>query len=469
MEDKFYNFIRDNFPRYRALIAGCVLLVFLFAGLDGFFEKFITDSSNRLYLYLAICGIWGLTWFFERKRLPKNRENSIGLVLSIKTENDKQKIRIRNDFVKRMNDLMAANNLTTKINVILLQNHQIDYLSNVLSNYSKNKQSSQAIKAWEKVRKTIRGHFFVWGDIKERQDEENKYFLDLDALVVHAPVHVITQQKIVNEFLSVWYKQISFDERIEFKGFLFTADSVFMAVKYIVGIAALVSGDVFLALSLHESLNCDPYFKTFNPIPPNLVHVKKQLIGLLSEEYLLAAKYAFQKGNRQDVDKYLSLSQQLQQSYGAYLFQAIVEFLYKNDSQAALSTIYKAKKIAGADGAWRYSEAFLLMYQEQYPKALKAYKKIIKNTFVNEELTLPEIYDFNEKYLAQNPDKIQSLFIIGYLKYKKDNNLGDALDNFDKFIEKAKGQRQHSSLLTQAKSYKSEIEKEIGIGKFKCN
>ena len=118
----------------------------------------------------------------KRNHLPNNKKGYIGIVICVETENDKQKNRLKNDFVKRIRELIAQRNLKNVINVILLSNYQAEYAIRVLEEYVKNKQNKEADKEWQKIRQRTQGHFFIYGGIKERQNGENRYYLDLEAL-----------------------------------------------------------------------------------------------------------------------------------------------------------------------------------------------------------------------------------------------------------------------------------------------
>jgi tetratricopeptide (TPR) repeat protein len=458
MLDKIINYISDNFSKKRSFFAGLLGFLILFAMLDGFIEKFILNTSSRGVGYIIICGMWFLFWLYKRNRFPKNKKGYIGIVICIETENDKQKNRIKNDFAKRIRKLISKKNLKDKINIVLLSNYQAEYAKGILEHYVKNKQDRRAVLEWEKIRKRTRGHFFIYGDIKERQDGDNRYYLDLEALVIHAPVHFPTQRQIVQDFLSVWYKQISFQEKIEFKGFLFAADAIFIAVQYVVGIAALVSGDVALALELHTRLNTDSYFGRFNPLPPNLQRVKQKLKILMAEENFLIAKSFSRQENFTEAEKYIEQSLTIDPNYSAYLLKSIIEFSYKNNPTEALTCVYQAKEMShSGDGTWRYNEGFLLMYMEKFDDALKVYEKITKTVFLNEGNILLEIYKFNEEFLGKEPGMIQSYFIIGFLKYKKDSNYPDALDNLEKFLSKSEGKDKYRILRERTETYVKEL------------
>ena len=460
MSDKIINYIKDNFSRKRALFVGFLGFLIFFASIDGFIEKFAADSMCRLVFYLVVCAGWFMFWFYSRKYLPRNKKGHIGIVIAIETENDKQKNRIKNDFVKRLRELIAQRNLKSSINVILLSNYQAEYAIDVLGNYVRNKEAD---KEWQKIRKRTQGHFFIYGGIKERQDGENSYYLDLEALVTHAPVRFPTQEKIVQEFLSVWYKQISFQEKIEFKGFLFAADSIFIAVQYVVGIAALVSGDISLALELHTSLDNDPYFTKFKQLPPNLVNVKKKLKALLAEENFLVAKSLSKKGEFSESEKHMERSLSLEPNYGSYLLKSIIEFTHKNNPDEALKAVYKAKNLANDDGTWRYNEAFLLMYMERFDEAIKIYEKIIDVLYPLEGNTLNEVFSFNEQFVKIHPEKPQAYFILGLLKYKKEMNYPVALECFEKFLLACKSQSKYQVLIKKAEEFQVDLRKLMNL------
>lgn len=463
MEEMILNFIQKNIHKKISLFLGFLLLIILFSSLDIFIEKICPNISYRLIIYLTIVMEWLVFWFYKKNELPENAKNKIGIVISINTENDKQRIRVKNDFIRDLNEQIIKNNLGKTINVILLNNHQTERVSKALELYSKNTQGKKEIKNWNSIKKSMRSHFYIYGDIKERQDIENKYFINFEAAVLHAPVTILTQKKIKEEFLNVWYNKVSFQEKIEFKGFKLVADSVFIAVEYIVGIAALVSGNIELALKLHNNLNKDSYFQKFTPLPPNLKHVKLKLKSLLVEEYFLLAKYYYTQNKFEECNNYLNQSLSIQKSYDALSQRSIIEFSYKKDPQKALDTVYESKKLAKNNGTWRYNEGFLLMYLQKYEKAIKVYKKIIEYSYPGEETTLIEIYTFIKDYLKNNPEKIQFYFVLGYLKYKKDSNYSDAYSYFDHFLIEANNK--YDFLKQKAQSYKFELEQKMKIEK----
>jgi len=126
--------------------------------------------------------------------------------------------------------------------------------------------------------------------------------------------------------------------------------------------------------------------------------------------------------------------------------------------------VYRARDLATRnDGTWRYNEGFLLIYMERFTESLKVYHRIVNTSFVGEENRLVEIYRFNEDFLKAHPEKIQSCFIIGFLKYKKEQNYPVALEYLEKFISKNISQDKYRVLREKAEVYQKEIKKKMDL------
>ena len=212
---------------------------------------------------------------------------------------------------------------------------------------------------------------------------------------------------------------------------------------------------------MHENLNED--FKKSPELPASINPIKEKILKLKSDECLWIARwYLLVKKNLEESKKMiLKALESNPNNYGVYLIKAIIDFSFENDPILALKTIHKARDRAGMIREWIYSEAFLYFWLENYDKALKVCKKITKNTFNGEDKTTEDVRKFNIDLLDENPKKYQLYFWIGFISYKKDHNLANALNDFEKFINNAPDQMQ--ILINKAKSYLSEIKKEMEI------
>ena len=266
---------------------------------DSLLDDLIEKVEIRYICYIPIIIAWIIFWFYKKNWLPKNKKNQIGLVICIETENDKQKLRLKNDFIKGINSLIDKHNLNSVVNIIHLQNYNSLRVGNNLTHFSRIKNvntiyselpesDKKVLKRFTKIQNRIQGHFYVWGGIKERQDGENKYFLDLNGLVRHIPLDNVTQTVFQKEFQSIWTKNIEFQEKMEFHGFLFSAELTFIAMEHIVGLAALYSGNPFLALEMH--LKLENILSEKKELVPNWKFVSNSVKALIPVEYILLAK-----------------------------------------------------------------------------------------------------------------------------------------------------------------------------------
>src|SRR5881397_1706131 len=114
--------------------------------------------------------------------------------------------------------------------------------------------NSKAEKAWNRIKKRTRARGFVFGRITERFVGQSTYILESNALVSTPPVQLEIQKGLDQDFGRIWTHRIDIEEKAEFVGFPLTADLMFIPVAYIMGIAALMSRDVFTGLRFHESL-----------------------------------------------------------------------------------------------------------------------------------------------------------------------------------------------------------------------
>ncbi len=464
---EFITYLQDSYYTYKAFFIGCLLIFVCMNQIEYLIIKVIPNKIDQIAIVILVILIWFIWWVILKYKLPKGKKNRINIVISIETENDKQKVRLKNDFARRLKEQINNKKLGSIINISILNNCQTGMISNLVDRYSDllAKSINEQIqiesldpilyKEWQKMQKSIQGHFFIWGSIKER--DENKYYIDLEALVVHNPVNIKVHREVTEEFLNIWSKRIIFEEKMEFEGFLFSADLIFLSIEYMVGIAAYISRDPLLALELHQ--NCLRDLSNINPLPPNLAKTKERCTKIIADESLIIARWYYFKDDRSNMNKYLEISfRHMPHNYGGYLLKSILYF-EADKIDESLDAVYEAKKYAEKNGTWRYNEGFLLMYKESYEEAINVYRKISEHSFLGEDMVVKEVCAYNEKYLKENPEKIQSLYVLGYLKYKKESNYPESWEHFTLFMKKAGDLHKYKILTERARSYKVELER----------
>lgn len=430
--EKLLYIAEEKLPQIRTFILG----LFVILGVIVATNSLVIDFANfigfkiRPFLYPLLFIIWTGYWMFHRLHLPKNKKykENIGIVIAIYSENEKERQKLKSDFISKLKKDLQQEGILEFSNVIFLKNHFAQQI----------KESNNPKSKLEEINKKIKAHFYVWGDVKKRPDgdEGEKYFINFQGYVVHKPISQNLSKEISIDFSKVLPKEVNFLEKRSFKGFEASATIVHLAAKYIIGIAAFVSHDPQLALKLHDGLK--DQFNTFRPLPPHLQDIRNRIPILISDEALWIAKWHFQENRITEAKNFLNRAlTENENNYGAWLFKAILDFLLDNDPDEALKSIKRASRYASNTFEWRYSEAFLHFWKENYSKALQICQKIKKQTYPTEVITLSEVREFNQNLLKKDNPKIQLYFWIGYLAYFKEKNLGNALQDFEAFEKSA--------------------------------
>ena len=422
------NYITEaKLPQIKTLIVGVVILLGAFMAIDGFFEKF-ANLEVRSVFYLSFLLLWIGYWIFNKFRLPRNKKNKVGIVIAIYSEDEKERQKLKADFISKLKKDLQQEGILNFSEVIFLKNH----FSNQI------KESSNPRLKLETINKKIKAHFYVWGDVKKRPDGDDgeKYFINFQGYVVHKPIPQNLSQVISIDFSKVLPKEVNFLEKRSFKGFEASATIVHLAAKYIIGIAAFVSQDPQLALKLHNGLK--DQFNAFRPLPPHLQDIRNRIPLLISDETLWIAKWHFENNRINEAKTFLekSLSEN-NNNYGAWLFKAIIDFMVDKNIDEAIKSVKKAEQYAKNTFEWRYSKAFLYFWKEDYQNALKICQKIKQQSYLTEAITLDEVRRFNLNLLTDTTPKAQLYFWIGFLSYFKRSNLGDALQDFENFEKMA--------------------------------
>ena len=198
MEEFFIKNIQNNLHKVLALISGVGLVIIFFSLVDNFISIFVPQIYYRLTGYLFAEAIWVVYWLIYKYRYPKNRRNKIGLVIAIYAEKITEEIILKNDFIKQLQKSIYNEGFGNLIQIIVLKNH--------LSEKIKGVDDVQSLK------KRIKGHYYLWGNVKKRKDGEEKYFLNLDGLVIHKPINVNVSRALSTDFIKTLPKEISFQE-----------------------------------------------------------------------------------------------------------------------------------------------------------------------------------------------------------------------------------------------------------------
>ena len=437
---------KRNLHEWWALLLGIAAGGVFFASIDGLVKE-IASSNFRFPAYLILLLLWVLYWEHNRSCSRKTKKNMVGIVVSIYAENDHEEQRLKADFITRLNDRIVSEGLSSVIDVNVLKNH-----------IAAKVQDSAEI---QKLNKKINARFYLYGRIRRRLNPGNTYtyFLELSSTVFHVPIDSRNRELLKRDMDAVLPRKIEFLEAIEFQGFQYSADAIYIAVRYIAGIAAFLSLDPVLAQTLHTKLEDE--LGKMGALPPNLEQVRRRIPMIISDEALSIAQAKFNTGDFTGTKHWLGEAfKKNPTNYPAMLLQSIVDFQVDNDPLKSLARMKKSIKHRNGDGTVFYNLAFLQLWTGLYPDALKSCQKIISLRKKDDD-AVRQAVEFNEGLLKEERFKDQLYFWLGFLKYKKENNLPRGLQYLDEFLTKAT--QDMAVLAEQANTYVSEIKIQMDI------
>lgn len=420
MEKLLWEKIENKVHTIAALVAGVILFLFAFIFGDNFFSKYIHADYLR-WIYPSLVVLWIGYWLFNRSWIPRNDKKHVCLVLCIYADSDEAEQALKRDFISSVKKQIIDQQIGEVFNIIVVKNNLAPKYNNLKSIY--------------KLHKKTRGHIYIFGETKKRNSGgKDQYFLSLDGMVLHRPVPQQVSQELSKDFLATLPKGINFNEELAFDGFQVSADIVVKSVKYIVGIAAYISGSPSISIKLHTDLKNQIKSNT-QKLPGDNIILSK-IDGLLSNEYAIMALYYFAKQDQINAKVNLDESLKLNANcYRALIVQSIIAFSWENDVKKSLLITKKCHGFNSPE--WRYNEAFLHFWLGNYPSAWKQCKKIKKQNYPNDIQTSEEVTQFNENILITNTSKPVLYFWLGYNYYFKQNNLPLALKNLELFEQKA--------------------------------
>ena len=439
--EKAYDITANRFHKWYGLVAAS----FLVMSIALIFYNLIPTGRVRFLWYayvmlgIEICII--VFWLLHKFRLPRNSKKRSGLVICIHADTDEAEQKLKKDFISAINKKVQGGEMNEIFKVITIPNHLAYKYNNFKDIY--------------KLHKKVKGHIYIFGETKKRQHGGEQYFLSLDGLVLHRPVAIQVSKELSKDFLATLPKGINFQEAFAFAGFQISADIVLKSVEYISGIAAAISGNPFLAIKLHTDLK-SRVASVKNKLPGDQSILAK-IDNLLANEYAVISAFYLSKDDRDKTYENLRSSLALNPNcYQALIVESIISFSWENDPQKSLSALKKCR--ATDDPTWRYNEAFIRFWLEQYPSAWKQCEKIKKQNYLNDFDVSRQVTEFNENLLKTVTDKPVLYFWLGFNYYFKQRNLPFALQNFETFIQKADDSM---TLLTQkASSWLVDIKRE---------
>lgn len=453
-----------SFHRIETLVFLLVSAAFLLMKVIIPFIHNYTSNPAIHFIFFAIVYVMIISyWYRNRTVFPKGKSEKENIIIAIVTENAKQKSRIKVDFADNIKRQLFNLGLDTNYEVIVLHNYQSAVLQNRIDLFSQAQRASLGnsvdVLRFEKLINTLKARFIVYGNLIKRNPGNSTYYLNIKAMLFHAPTDFHNGKTLYEEFQRLWKKEISFIEKEELSGFKTNAEYVSFSASYMLGLATFIDDNYLQGIKIWEGL--EEYLAEKDDLKDYYENVKR----LKSSAYLMYSRYLYFNG---EIEKSLQFRRKFLElfpiEYDIYLTEAINQVKVRNDPELALDFIKKAKLIAPKnEGTWRYNEFYLLLKLFRCKEALKSLDDIITNTFLNEIDIINQVISYNTVCLEEDSLHVQTHFIIGTLIYKKLNQPIYAYEKLDLFVKEASDYLEFSLIVERAKQYIIEINEIIDV------
>ncbi|NQU45406.1 hypothetical protein HQ520_19160 [bacterium] len=377
-------------------------------------------------LFVVIEAMLTTVWFWMR-RLPKTKRGKVGLVICISAEEKGERTRIKEDFVRSLHELLKRGQSGQYFQVITVPDRIAPHIVD----------TDDA----EKIVTKCKAHFILFGRARLRTiNSSEQHVLNLTGLVKHRPIPKEVSAQFSGEISELLPTKILVNKQNDFKNFEFTSELVNCVAKYIIGVAAAMSGDLAYAEQLQNDVlsavsaregDFPIYKKLRDRVPFRLAEIHHQQAVVSYDRWLKNRDIL----HMDQMGIYLQrIPRQYENRYPVLILRAILAFVRDRDTAAAKGFIDKCEKVAGTDGTWLFSRAFVEAYEGDLKTASRCYQKAMEMEIGSHLVS--DVEEFLSWVFEQEPDKVQLLFCLGYIneRIKDDGKL--AVEHFSEFLDK---------------------------------
>jgi tetratricopeptide (TPR) repeat protein len=443
------QFLQEKWEkRSTATIITIIIFIFFALHLDQYinfsgetFNQIVPNwipIRNTSIFYLSIETIYLIVWNVSR-RVPKINKNSFGLVIAIKTDNLKNKTKLKFEFIEQIKLQLEGQG---SIKVIALTEYHTEKII-------KNRTITT------KYHKKTNCNLIVFGtmEIVTHCGEEH-YDLRLDASLRHSPIPIMESRFLSAEMRNALPQDQLIPLQNEFIGFRFSSNLFSVMARYLLGISAYYSSKLEDAYKMHSSIYSETIelAKETNDFPIYLKIRDTVKRFLFNEAFILSQiAYHIDKDYRA-MDIFINIMQEIDpNNYSAHLQRAIYLFRACRNIEGSKSEIALAAQLHTGDYTWAYSRAFLFAYEGDLENAYKLYEIAFyhmtdKTAYLQTEIFINEI-------LEEEPEKYQLYYALGLIYFKKMEDRVLAKESFETFITKDSNNNKYTEHTKWAKKY----------------
>ena len=385
------------------------------------------DNNNTTLVAIIAAAIFiflTALWLYTNQ-VPKNPKGKVGIAIAILADKQDEAQQIEFDFVRVLRQLLQRDPAGGNFHLIVLPDHITE-------------QIDDSDSAQHFLKKT-RSHFMLYGHAKLRHlHGKQVHVLSLEGIVRHAPIPKEVSDRLANDFRQVLPRRLLLPQDIDAIAFDVTSGWVDLSARYIVGLAAHISGDILYAeklfLNVEHSMETAKHLAgVLQPIarslPRQIVQLYRDWLRALGDHYFMTHERTYMEQADIISDKLLGRDPN---DYDALIFKSFAEFVLRRNIQAARELVRRCRRIR--DVTWRYNLAFLYAYEGDLDSANEEYRKAFRGTLRNPTVPI-QCEEFLQIVLEEEPDKEHLYFCLGLINYSAKRDYTAAARDFDRFFK----------------------------------
>jgi hypothetical protein len=371
-------------------------------------------------------GVLVLVIWLVTNRLPRIAKGNTGIVIGILCENPEEDKQVKIDFVANLRQLVQQGG--NRFQLVELPSWSLEGI--------------ESPTVMERLLHKVRGHFLLYGRVRLRnKDGKPAHLLSFEGMVRHRQVSPEVSEELKVDFSRILPRRIVIEKDNDAFHFEATAEWTDVSAHFIIGTAALISGDVAYAENLlqyvesklkRERMSGEPIKEISRRLPYRFSQLYAAWLANLYNAYFITRKNEY-------LDKCDDVCPKLLRydlmNRNAMMVSAICEFVLRKDVSAAHKWITKCRN--DSDSTWLYCRAFLHAYQGKMDEAMYDYKNAFKGSVVDQSVPI-QCEEFIHIVLSQEPHRAQLYFCLGLINFHAKQDYTVAAEDLRQFLSKVK-------------------------------
>lgn len=365
-----------------------------------------------------------VAWWLSH-RIPAVPRGKVGIVVSLVCDDEEHDRRVRADFIDQLRKQLERDPGGANFSLVVFPQH----LAARIEGYP---------GAGSLLRRA-RGHLILFGRVRKRELQgQSVHVLTFDGVIRHAPIPQQVSKVLSTEFGTAIPRQVIFPTDADFLTFEATSGWTDVSARYVIGVAALVTGSVAYAERLLLEVERSIAHGRLLPPARQIARGVQQYLSVLYDRWLvhLIDRYTmtrdvdFLRTCEPIVDKLLARDPH---SYRALLQKAMCEFTLRRNVAEAMRFANSAHR--SDDETWRYNVAFLYAYQGNLDRAEYAYESAFSGRL--NDVTVPvQCEEFIHLVLDEEPDKVQLYYCSGLINFFAKKDYAGAIRDLEMFVSR---------------------------------